>query len=235
MTVGTDIPALRAAEARVARTVDELCSAPGPLEAPSLLPGWTRGHVVAHLALNAAGLARLVEGVRDGVPATMYDSDEARDRDIEELAGQEALTLRDHLFEESRRLQAALAGLTDEQREARAERTPGGKVIPVGQVPRLRLVEVEVHHADLGHRYGPQHWTPDFCELVLERYQQYPGHTSAPFVAAPDDLARTWTYGAPADLRVAGPSWALAWWVTGRGNGEHLRTSDGELPRIGGI
>ena len=38
------------------------------LAAPSLLPGWTRGHVVAHLALNAEGLAGVLHGAHVGDP-----------------------------------------------------------------------------------------------------------------------------------------------------------------------
>ena len=36
------------------------------LRAPSLLPGWTRAHVVAHLARGADALRNLLIGVRSG-------------------------------------------------------------------------------------------------------------------------------------------------------------------------
>ena len=39
---------------------------------PSLLPGWTRAHVVAHLTLNAEGLSAALEGVHEGRPVPMY-------------------------------------------------------------------------------------------------------------------------------------------------------------------
>ena len=45
---------LRDADHRLVRTVDGLSDE--QLAAPSLLPGWTRAHVVAHLALNAEAL-----------------------------------------------------------------------------------------------------------------------------------------------------------------------------------
>src|SRR3954471_23186695 len=44
---------------------------------PSRLPGWTRGHVLAHLARNADALVNVLEG------RPMYPSGEARDADIE--------------------------------------------------------------------------------------------------------------------------------------------------------
>lgn len=45
---------LTAADHRLVRTVDSLPV--GAYAVPSGLPGWTRGHVVAHLALNAEAL-----------------------------------------------------------------------------------------------------------------------------------------------------------------------------------
>src|SRR4029079_17152559 len=65
---------------RTARAIEDL-------EAPSLCEGWTRGHVVSHLARNADGLARAAAGVLDGSRASMYDSQEARDADIDAGAG----------------------------------------------------------------------------------------------------------------------------------------------------
>src|SRR5215472_16842111 len=41
---------------------------------PSLLPGWTRGHVLTHLARNAEGGVRLLEWARTGVPSYAYPS-----------------------------------------------------------------------------------------------------------------------------------------------------------------
>ena len=45
---------------RVIRTVDGLDG--DDWSAPSLLPGWTRAHVVAHLALNAEAMSRALHG-----------------------------------------------------------------------------------------------------------------------------------------------------------------------------
>ncbi len=50
---------------------------------PSLCEGWTRGHVLTHVARNADGLAALIRSAVDGTGETMYASEEARDADIE--------------------------------------------------------------------------------------------------------------------------------------------------------
>lgn len=40
----------------------------------SLLPGWTRGHVLTHLARNAEGGTRLLGWARTGIPSYEYES-----------------------------------------------------------------------------------------------------------------------------------------------------------------
>src|SRR5215472_7044541 len=50
---------------------------------PSLLPGWTRGHVLTHLARNADGGTRLLGWARTGIPSYEYESVAARAEAIE--------------------------------------------------------------------------------------------------------------------------------------------------------
>src|SRR5690606_35296050 len=57
---------------------------------PSLLPGWSRGHVLAHLARNADSLTRLLDGARAGVRARQYPSREHREAEITAGAGRGA-------------------------------------------------------------------------------------------------------------------------------------------------
>ena len=69
-----------------------------PSPAPSGLPDWTRAHVVAHLALNAEGLASVLTSRIEGEPTSMYRSDEARDGDIDDLAAADRAELRDRFL-----------------------------------------------------------------------------------------------------------------------------------------
>ena len=87
---------LPAADRALVRTVDGLDDE--AWAAPSLLPGWTRAHVLAHLALNAEGLAGVLDGARRGRPQPMYASAEARDGDIEDLAAAGPAELRDRFL-----------------------------------------------------------------------------------------------------------------------------------------
>ncbi len=61
---------------------------------PSALPGWTRAHVVAHLARNAEALRDLLTWARTGVETPMYTSREQRAADIEHGAGRPPEQLR---------------------------------------------------------------------------------------------------------------------------------------------
>jgi uncharacterized protein (TIGR03083 family) len=60
---------------------------------PSLLPGWTRGHLLTHVARNAEGGTRLLGWARTGVPSYEYRSVAARAAAIEEGAGRPAAVL----------------------------------------------------------------------------------------------------------------------------------------------
>jgi maleylpyruvate isomerase len=64
---------------------------------PSLLPGWTRGHVLARLAGNAEALRNLLIWARTGVRTPAYASQQARDEAIEAGAGRTAAELLDQL------------------------------------------------------------------------------------------------------------------------------------------
>ncbi|HXL17417.1 MAG TPA: maleylpyruvate isomerase N-terminal domain-containing protein, partial [Streptosporangiaceae bacterium] len=75
--------------ARISEATDRLIrSASGLIEdqlrAPSLLPGWSRAHVLSHVARNADGLSNLLTWARTGVETPQYTSREDRDAQIEE-------------------------------------------------------------------------------------------------------------------------------------------------------
>src|SRR6266568_3680678 len=78
-------------QARLAGATDRLlATAAGQAREPSLLPGWSRGHVLVHLARNADGLRNLLIWARTGVVTPQYPSQQARDDAIEAGAGRPA-------------------------------------------------------------------------------------------------------------------------------------------------
>jgi maleylpyruvate isomerase len=119
------------------------------LDAPSLLSGWTRKHLVAHIASNAAALCRLLEWARTGIETPMYASPEARRHDIDHLAELGVSDLR-NLFDGSRdHLDDQWHSLPGHAWDALI-RTAQGRVVPTAETVWMRTREVWVHAVDLG-------------------------------------------------------------------------------------
>jgi maleylpyruvate isomerase len=218
---------------RLSRTVDGL--APDDWAAPSLLPDWTRAHVVAHLALNGEALGDVLRGVTEDEPVPMYQSAERRDLDIAELADAEHSELRDRLLASLTTFVEAAEAVPPEAWAGRFDRTPGGPQLPLEAVPLMRLRELEIHHADLGAGYGPDDWTTWFAELVVSTMVKRLD-PDAGFRVAPLDGSHTWDVG-PVDedpVLVTGPVADVAWWLTGRTPSDQVSCSRGALPEIGG-
>src|SRR5262252_8769410 len=60
------------------------------LRVPSLLPGWSRGHVLTHIARNADGLSNLLTWAKTGTETPQYESWEARNAQIDDGANRPA-------------------------------------------------------------------------------------------------------------------------------------------------
>lgn len=136
------------------------------LRAPSLLPGWTRAHVLAHLARGADAMRYLLVGARSGQDRAAYASAPTREADIEHGAGLAAKELMADLAD------SAMAFRTiSRQLPADAWRFPvrigDSARFPADQLLTRRLVEVELHHGDLGTGYGPADWPAAFATMAL--------------------------------------------------------------------
>lgn len=137
--------------------------------APSLCPGWSRGHVLSHLARNAEALGRVCAAVLSGSGQTMYDSDEARDAEIESGARRHAADLAEDVRVTAEALAPQLARIGPEHAGRTAERTPGGRRVPVELVPFMRLRELVFHHVDLDAGFTFGQVDPDLAALFLDR------------------------------------------------------------------
>jgi maleylpyruvate isomerase len=136
------------------------------LQAPSLLPGWTRAHVLAHLARGADAMRNLLVGVRSGQERPAYVSAEARQADIEHGAGMRADELMADLADSAMALRTIARQLPDERWQVPV-RILDSAPFPADQLLTRRLVEVELHHCDLGAGYGPTDWPAAFADLDL--------------------------------------------------------------------
>jgi maleylpyruvate isomerase len=137
------------------------------LRAPSLLPDWTRGHVLAHLCRGADAMRNLLIGARSGEHRPAYVSQQARNADIEHGVGLPAKELMADLAGSAMAFRILTRQLPDEAWQF-SLRVPGLAPFPAAELLTRRLVEVELHHGDLGTGYGPASWPAAFAEMELD-------------------------------------------------------------------
>jgi maleylpyruvate isomerase len=189
------------------------------LRAPSALPGWSRAHVVAHVARNAEALIRLATWARTGIETPMYPSREHRSAEIESSAQEPVDVLRAELASTAADLDAALAALdaTTWQSEVRSAL---GRPIPAAEIPWMRVREVWLHAVDLDAGVSVADLDPGVVDSLLD---DSTGTLSAAegcpaAVLAPTDRDRTWTLGpaAGAPVQVRGEAAQVLGWLVGR-------------------
>ncbi len=158
--------------------------------APSLLPGWSVGHVLTHVARNADSLVWRLEGAAIGEVRDQYPGGlDQRRADIETGAGRPATELVADVRRTSGAVEHAMAELPAAAWDA-PSRTSRGVVETSRDAVLSRWREVVVHHGDLG--LGAVAFPPALVEAWL-----------------PAELARLAERSDPARL--------LAW-VIGRGD-----------------
>ena len=133
----------------------------------SLLPGWTVGHVLTHLARNAAGFIGMIEGAERGEVVAQYPSLAVRTADIEAGAGRPAQVIVADVG-------ATVARLENAWRTSSPAGWAGNGLTIVGptpivEIPSRRWREVEVHHADLGLGFTTQDWSSEYVRHELVR------------------------------------------------------------------
>ncbi|MFB7777302.1 maleylpyruvate isomerase family mycothiol-dependent enzyme [Streptomyces bauhiniae] len=217
--------------ARVQEATERLLSAAAALDnaalaEPSRLPGWTRGHVLAHIARNADALVNVLEG------RPMYVSAEIRDADIERDA---PLPLQTHLTDvrdSAARFDAAGAAPGDWDRVVELR---NGITDIAARLPFRRWAEIELHHVDLDAGYELEDLPAEFTERETEFLaQRFLGHAEAPATLLSDGT-RTWSTGQEAtdpEVTVTGTPAGLLGWLAGRREGSALEVKGGELPAL---
>lgn len=202
-TLGRSIDLLAEADRALAGTLARMTQE--DLAGPSLCTGWSRAHVLAHLARNADALQHLVRWAVSGQETPAYASREQRDQDIEEGATQPIARLRADVISASDAFRARVESL-----RGRTDLHPvevGGGRLDGDQVPWARLREVTYHHVDL--------------DLGFTFAQAPPEVVRAGLVEAVDRLGRA---GSP-PLTLIGTD-GRHWHVAGGGTEVHGRAAD---------
>lgn len=163
----TDRQIVKKSHARLVGTLSGLSD--DDARRPSLLPGWTVGHVLTHLARNADSHVRLLEAASRGEVADQYaGGDTQRAADIEAGAGRPAAALVADVTESAARLERTWDATPEEAWRTGVVRMSSG-VWPAADLPFRRWREVEVHHVDLGLAYTPADWPDAYVEAELSR------------------------------------------------------------------
>ncbi|MEO3836427.1 maleylpyruvate isomerase family mycothiol-dependent enzyme [Nonomuraea sp. B10E8] len=212
---------LSAATNRLLATAASLSDA--DLGAPSLLPGWTRGHVLAHVAQNAGSHLNLLAWARTGVRTPQYASLQARATAIEAAATRPVARHLADLEEGAARVAAAIRDMPDECWSARVEgmRPPPH---PAWYLLVRRLREVGFHHVDLDAGYGPADWPEPFVARELHDCRAcWPrdGGTVSEIVLRSQSggIVARWPRLGSGPAVEGAPAAVLAW-LTGRSGGE---------------
>ena len=229
---------LAAATARLTQTAARLSDAQARED--SGLPGWSRGHVLAHLARNADSLRNLLVWARTGTETPQYASASERAEGIEAGAGLPVATLLADLDASAAALDAEAAMLPDEAWAARVRGGPGGRGNdhPAWYTLWRRLTEVEFHHVDLRAGYEPAQWPEAFATCALQQVAAaFAGpHSPAVVLRAVDVpvLAQIGPPGAPDPLiTVTGDVRPLVAWLAGRSARTGLAVGPaGPLPEL---
>jgi maleylpyruvate isomerase len=128
---------------------------------PSLLPDWTVGHVLAHIALNAEAFVRCADDLLAGRPGVMYPGGvESRSTDIDRLSHAGASTLADRVAE-------ANARFAESWRRpppvGACSTAPNSQGFSSATIIDRRLREIEVHGTDTGlPSLAPDQWSDAF-------------------------------------------------------------------------
>jgi maleylpyruvate isomerase len=154
--------------------------------AASALPGWTRGHVLAHIAGISNAMARQLEYAARGDTVELYDGGyDGRTKAIEMSAGHALVQHRKDLDAALERALRAFDSLdadadadadTDTDTEAgnagaagaagwRAPISYRGGVVLDGGLALWR--ELVIHGSDLNTGRGPETWSRPFCEHLF--------------------------------------------------------------------
>ncbi|WP_426977078.1 maleylpyruvate isomerase family mycothiol-dependent enzyme [Pseudarthrobacter sp. O4] len=202
-----------------ARKLNELSDA--ELDGDSLLPGWTRRHITAHIGYNARAIARLIEWAATGVESPMYPSTAVRDHEIDFGATLSPIALR-NLFDHSAvHLNVEWRDLLEDAWRHKV-RTIQGREVPATETVWMRSREVWMHAVDLanGAAFG------DIPVPVLERLLrditgawQARGTDEGLVVKVTD---RDLTFGdstSASPTVVSGSLAAVVEWAAGRGSG----------------
>jgi maleylpyruvate isomerase len=217
-----ELQALRASTTDLLQDLGRHHWSAADVAAPSLCTGWTRGHVLTHLARNADGVAATLEGALAGAVVERYpDGWAARNAAIDAGSRRPFAELVADVRDSAARLDRTFAAVVDADGWGRVTE----KGHPASHWPMARWKEVEIHRLDLAAGYSPDRWPPALVAALFEpvvgtlpdRVRQAVHVTVTPDRSLLTEFSgREWAAGEGNPVEVAGPDWAVLAWLVGR-------------------
>ncbi|MEQ4722505.1 maleylpyruvate isomerase family mycothiol-dependent enzyme [Nonomuraea sp. B19D2] len=193
------------------------------MDMASALPGWSRRHVVAHVAHNARALVRLLRWARTGEETPMYASRQARDAEIAEGARLEAPALR-ALYAASRDELAEADHLLPTECWSAWVRTVQGRMVRAEEIRWMRTREVWIHAVDLSNGASFADFPADLLDALIDDVTAWRSRQarSSGLLIAPTDRNRQWRIEGSPTQTLTGTAAELAAVLTGRAPGPDL-------------
>ena len=164
------VEACTAAHQRLLQIADGLTE--DEVRAPSLLPGWSRGHVLNHLRRNADSFTGLCTAAAAGGVGVQYpgepDHMTVRNAGLEDGAHDPAEVLVANLRASIYALEAVWFR-SDASMWSGVGLMASGATLPVAEFPFRRLRETVVHMVDLDTGYTHEDWPDLYVRMELER------------------------------------------------------------------
>ncbi|MDH6108728.1 maleylpyruvate isomerase [Kitasatospora sp. MAP12-15] len=209
----TTIDEIGRSGARLGASVAALSDA--DLRAPCALPGWTRGHVVAHVARSVDAYLWLLALARTGAEPAPRQGADAITRAVQDGAGRPAAELTADLGSRLARLAEECVAMPADAWDTLVPALAGW-LHPAWYTLHRAWREFETHHVDLDVGYRTADWPAEYVAWALDdtaaalRAREFP---VARIEAV--DLGRAWTLS-PTGPQVSGPGHAVLGWLSGR-------------------
>lgn len=191
------------------------------LDQATTLSGWTRRHLLAHVASNAQAIERLLLWAATGTETPMYSSLEQRATEIEQ--GAVRPDLREWVSGSARSLAGAAAALPVRAWSAEVV-TIQGRTVPASETWWMRAREVCIHAVDLNAGMTFAQLPDDFLIALINDVVAWRTNRPGPEVLLSTPHTRHHLPGrgtmAPVDLPLA----TAAAWLVGRHHDPALPT-----------
>jgi len=223
---------MRRGQAYWARKLNELRD--DEFDGPSLLSGWSRRHLVAHVGFNARAIARLVAWARTGVENPMYTSPTRRAEEIDFGATLPTEALRSLAAHAAVHLNVEWRDLPEEAWSHHVC-TAQGRLVPASETVWMRTREVWIHAVDLGNGGSVGDFPEELHDLLLEDlvrvWRRKRADSDRDIVLEPIDRDRTYAIldDSSDPLVIRGSAVDVVGWGIGRTTAGVV-TSAGEAP-----